>query len=94
MMSVPVVPRGMTETVSTAEGNVAATTYSEPTPVGEGREAPTGPSYTTTRFGLGFVAGMLVAAVAGVATGALGAAIMFGVALGMVAGVAYAELAG
>lgn len=91
-MLVPDVQGGMTETVPTAEGTVAATTRRDPVPVDEGPEEPTGPSHTTVRFGLGFVAGMLLAAVAGVATGALGPAIMFGVALGMLAGVAYAEL--
>jgi hypothetical protein len=84
----------MTETISTTDGNVATTSYSDVGPVEEAAsDAPSGTSYTAVRFGIGFVAGMLVAGVVGVATGAFGPAMLLGVAVGMVAGVAYAELA-
>lgn len=55
-------------------------------------DRPGGTSYSATKFGIGFVVGMLVAGVVGAATGTLGASVLFGFALGLVLGVVWMEL--
>jgi hypothetical protein len=59
---------------------------------GSDADRPTGTSYSATRFGIGFVVGMLAAGAVGAATGTLGASVLFGFALGLLVGVVWMEL--